>query len=476
MSSTLALIPVFVSVFLLIASLTWLHTPLYLPLAAGWFTTAVIATSQKHPPKRLWSGTWEGVKETWFVVGLMLLVGAMTAAWGRSGTIAALAYYGLNLIRPHELAMAAFAVSSALSLLIGTSVGTLTIIGAAVMGIAHASGADVSTVAGALVSGAFVGDRSSPVSSSAQLTAAVTERRYTDNVGILVRTGLPVALVCLLLYGILDHTSGGAAGMEAIRAARNTITRDGGPVSPWMMVPPVIVILAVVIGIPIRTGMLAGIVASLLLPLFPDGSWQSGMHHNVSAEIRDTVRDILEGYRSPLFRMMSLGGVIPMAHEVALIVFAGAFYGALETTGMAGKLLHDAVSRLNTPRKLVTGAGVLSFLAALITCTQTLSILITARALRDIFDQQGVSRALLVRSIADSGVVLAGWIPWNLNAILSGVAIGVSVNTYMWHAWFLMLLPAYSFASLLLFRHAGGNGFPPPPRPRGKNQSRSQGD
>jgi NhaC family Na+:H+ antiporter len=147
---------------------------------------------------------WRGSQKSWSVLSVLLIIGIVTAVWMAAGTVPAIVYYGIQLIRPQYFILAAFLLTSFVSLLIGTSFGTVGTIGTALMIMANSSGLNTHLVAGAIIAGAYVGDRCSPMSSSANLIASITHTALYSNVKNMWRTALIPLSISIAIYGVLS--------------------------------------------------------------------------------------------------------------------------------------------------------------------------------------------------------------------------------------------------------------------------------
>ena len=156
-----------------------------------------------------------------------------------------------------------------------------------------------------------------------------------------------------------------------------------------------------------------------------------------------------------LDRIFSGGGVLPMARQIALILTAGAFNGIMEQTGMMTVLIARLVEGVRRPLALVGSTMLVSVAVSMVAANQALAIIITGRMLRPAYEQAGLSPELLSRSVADSGTVIAGIIPWNIMGILAAAALGVSVRTFVPYVFWALLLPVISLVMTVMEERRG---------------------
>lgn len=411
-------------------------TVLYPPLAAGVLVALVLAVRKGFAWAELWQAAATGMKATLIPVSILVLVGCLIGVWKLSGTVPAMVYYGLGVASPRFLVPTAFVLALAMSMLLGTSVGTYSTLGVAIMGVAHGVGAPLPMVAGALVSGALFGDRSSPLAGSLNLNVAMTGTDLRRILSALAPTGITAAVLTLigyLTFGVgpaVESTGAGASMREAIGAHF--------VISPWLLLPPVLVLGLAFLRVPVRWALGLGILAGGALSVLVAGT-----------SIMEPVRAALYGFASQagdrtLDKVFSGGGLFPMWSQFALLLIAGAFSGIMEKSGMLSVVFAPLVEGTRRSLALVGSTMLVSTGVALVAANQALPIIITGRMLRPVYDKAGVSANVLSRSLADSGTVLSGVIPWNLMGILAAAALGVPVRAFVPYAFFAFLLPLVS--------------------------------
>jgi NhaC family Na+:H+ antiporter len=435
-----AAVPFAVAIAGLLSVIFWLHWPLYSGLLIGWLTAAGLALAYGRGMKSVALGSYQGAKNTFFVIGILLMIAGVISAWFLSGTVPALIYYGLQLVQPSYLVVTAFLLAAATSMVLGTSVGTLSTMGTAVAGMGVVYGIDPALIGGALISGAMVGDRTSPVSGSFHLVANMTNTRAEENYKPMWQTGLPMLLVCLLLFGWFG--SGLAADNSPSADALNSPIMRAITTHfqlPWyVMLPPLLVLVLAALRVPILRNLSVGILFGAVLAVLVQ-----------QASVPDVLRSVWLGY--DLQSVLHGGGIWPMFHQVLLILTAGALTGVLESSGMMSVLLAGLLKKIKNTQSVILTTMLVSIVMAGVACNQALSIIVPGRALRPTYDRLGVSPQLLVRTLADSGVVVSPLIPWNLHGILCSTAIGIATTTYFPYAIYLWGLPLLTI--IHSFRH-----------------------
>jgi NhaC family Na+:H+ antiporter len=449
-----AILPLLTTALLLIVLVLSSSTAFYWPLAAGAIVAAGLALRAGFRPRQLGRAALDGMKSTLIALSILIVVGGLIGVWKAAGTVPALIYYGLSLAKPHLIVPMAFVLSLATSMMLGTSVGTLSTLGVAIMGVAHGIGAPPALVAGALVSGALFGDRSSPLAGSLNLNVAMTGTQLRRMLSFLAPTGVTAAGLCLGLYALLGARVAVAAGTggEALRAA----IAAHFTISPWLLLPPVVVLLLAFLRVPVRWALGVGILAGAAMAGLVGGR-----------EVIVPLKAALFGFQvqtgdGALDQMLAGGGIVPMKNQVILILTAGAFNGIMEATGMMSLVVSRLVEGLRRPLHLIGASMLISIAVAMVAANQALAIIVPGRMLRPTFERSGLDAELLARALADSGTVLAGIIPWNLMGMLAAAALGVPVRAFAPYAFFALVLPLVSVVKTVLEdrRRASRSAYP----------------
>lgn len=427
-----AALPLIGTVLLLVFSIVVWKGPLYPALAGGLALASIVAYRRGASLGSLVRAVFEGAKHTYPVVSILALIGILIATWLSSGTVPGLIYYGLKLVSPRFLAVAAFGLSMVTSLVLGTSIGTLSTVGVAVMGIAQSVGAPLPLVAGALVSGAFVGDRSSPLSSAFHLNTTMTESNPDRNLRWMSVTAVPAIVACLALYTWFGMGVPAASSDQVARITDSLSNRFA--IGPLVILPPVVVMALAVRRVPIKLNLGLGIILGAGLAVF--------LQQRTLPDVFDIA---WSGYReagtAAALLTLKGGGLRPMINLLLLVLTAGGFNGVMEHTGMMRRLIEALLGRVRSTVALLLSTALISIGMAAIACNQALALIVPARMLRPIYAERGLPAELLARTLADSGLVVAGLIPWNMLAVLVSASVGVPVLGFAPYAFFLWMLP-----------------------------------
>jgi len=446
-----AILPLATAAVLMLATIISGSTDLYWPLLAGVAAALVLALKKGWSLTDLGAAASGGMKATLIPIIILVLVGCLIGVWKVSGTVPAMIYYGLGVASPRFLVPTAFVLALAMSMLLGTSVGTYSTLGVAIMGVAHGVGAPLPMVAGALVSGALFGDRSSPLAGSLNLTVAMTGTDLRKMLSVLAPTGITAA--GLALVGYLAFGLGPAADASTAGSTMREAISTHFVISPWLLVPPVLVLALAFFRVPVKWALGLGILAGAVLSVVVAGTsvlapvWAA--LYGFTSQAGDTALD----------KVFSGGGLFPMWRQFALLLAAGALSGIMEKTGMLSVVFSRLVEGTRRPLALVGSSMLVSTGVAFVAANQALPIIITGRMMRATFEGARLSPNLLARSLADSGTVLSGVIPWNLMAMLAAAALGVPARSFVPFTFFAFLLPAVSLAFAYVEERRGSLAF-----------------
>lgn len=425
--------------------------PLYWAMAAGTAIAWGCALVRLRPSRSAGSGIsrWaaEGVSRILSVLLLILLISVMTSTWFASGTIQGLIYYGLSVVGPGQVLVAGFVLASLVSLVLGSSVGTVTTVGIAVAGIARALGMPLAPVAGAVVSGAIFGDRVSLLSPILHLMVDMTGAKQDRVLKRVVQTGAVAWAVSLAAYvAVGAATTAGAGGTLGLawRAGYLDALRTAVRINPLVILPPALVVALAARKVPVRMCLLLGLVAGAALALLYQGTSPLSL-----------VRYAFLGFRSDeyppaLAGVLQSGGLAGTLNMGLMMLFAGTYTGIMESSGMMGDISSGLVDSLRSPASVLGGAMALSAVSSVLASNQALAVVIPARVLKDRAREVGVRPEALAGALADSGVALAGIIPWNLMAAITAQALQCPVVAYAPYAFLVLAQPVVGAALITI--------------------------
>lgn len=366
------------------------------------------------------------------VMVILLLIGGVTATWMAAGTVPALVYYGLGLVNPKLFILSAFLLTSAISVLIGTSFGAAGTVGVALMVMARSGEINLHWVAGAIIAGAYVGDRCSPLSSSAHFVAALTRSNIYQNLRLMVQTsGLPLLLSCCIYLVLSLMQPLTVRDRSLITAIPQAFHLHGLTLAPAI----VVVVLA---------SLRANVKLILALSLLIAGGLATGLQGMDAIALGKTV---LTGYgmasESPLSEIFRGGGIAGMMRVCLIVILSTAL----------ASLVVPALSQFRSPLQPPTQGQPTSYLfrrtagiglfAAVVGCTQTLAILLTQQLTQPAYDAAAATASRHALDIEDTAVVMSPLVPWNIAGFVPAAILSSDAG-FIPYAVYLYLLPLVS--------------------------------
>ncbi|NOU76184.1 sodium:proton antiporter [Paenibacillus sp. LMG 31458] len=419
----------------------FLHIPLVIGFSLGLLTLGALIWRAGTTFRGILKSMWEGVKHTKEVIWILALVGMVIPTWTMSGTIPFMIDLGLSVVDPSFFLTFSFVLSVCISMVLGTSTGTLSSVGIPLIGLGLLLQIPLPMVAGALVSGAFVGDRTSPFSSANRLVASSTGVSMQVLFKALLPTTIGALGVAIGFFLVCDFNG---EWHRSVITLHNQQFASGFRYSLWLLLPVLVLLISILLRFKTRNGFLLSIACAIVIGMsLQQMTWNEWLH------------DMWFGYQSSIFESLQTKGLSNMIELIALIALAGAYSGILEKyrileTYMQKLLGETSASLLSaTVRTSLFGLGL-----GLVSCTQTLPIMMTGRSLLPFWEER-FPRSQLARVVADSSLILAAMIPWNMLAIVCGTIVGVPVLAYVGYAPFLRALPVCTLLWSLWWRKSG---------------------
>ncbi|WZL72856.1 Na+/H+ antiporter NhaC family protein [Clostridiaceae bacterium 35-E11] len=405
-------------------------------LLIGTIVVYIVALRHGYLHKDILFMMYTGIKSAWIVLLMMAIIGSLIGVWMKGGTIPTMMYLGFRYLSRVNFILASFLITTIISMVLGTSLGSISTIGMALLGIGRGLNVPIPLLAGAIISGAYVGDRSSPMSSSMNLTCVITETKLTDNLKHMMTTMSPVFILCTLFYFWTGRAYIPDSTTNSQIAALQQILLSYFYISPIHLLSPFIIIVLAIFRIPIITSLGMGFFVSCIFILFTG-----------HLTLKEILYSALLGFHPTNFYLSSIlsgGGLLSMKNVILIIASSTALNGILDGTGMIAPLIQKFIQKIKSIGHLIMQTSFLSFIIAAITCNQTLSIIITGKFLQPTFSNYGVSKNTLARTLSDTGTVLVPLIPWNVNAIVIATIFRVSVWHFIPYSVLCYLLPIFT--------------------------------
>ena len=380
---------------------------------------------------------------------ILLLIGAIGGTWMVSGIVPTMIYYGMQIIRPEVFLVSSSVLCALVSLMIGSSWTTVATIGVALMGIGKAHGFDDGWIAGSIITGAYFGDKLSPLSDTTVLASSVSGTPLFTHIRYMLYTTVPtfaVSLIIFLIAGMMMNVSGHGNVSEFMEGLQNTFV-----ISPWLLIVPILtgVMIArrwpsmVVLFLAI---LLAAVVGLLVQPeLIQQISDHSGMLSAYKGMMQvcygSTSIETGVPMLNELVHTSGMGGMMP---TIWLIICAQTFGGALTATGQLADLMKLILRCVKGTASLVATTVGTSLFCNIAMADQYLSIMLASSMFKETYRKRGYEPRLLSRSCEDGATVTSVLVPWNTCGLTQSTVLGVSTLTYLPFCFFNYLSPVTS--------------------------------
>ncbi len=419
-----ALVPLFVMICIMGVTIIKFEGSPHVPLIVGTVTAGLIAWRFGHTWKDMEDGIYNGIKLALPAVLIIILVGLIIASWIGGGIIASLIYYGLKIITPSLFLASICLICGLVALSIGSSWSTMGTIGVAGMGIGISMGIAAPIVAGAIISGAYFGDKMSPLSDTTNMASGITGTDLFDHIKHMFYTTIPgliIAVVVYLLMGIRFSTErmNSQSINEIISVLENHFV-----ISPWLLLVPAIVILLVAKKIPALPALTVGVILGWLCHIFVQGGATGDavnvLHDGYSIETGHALVD----------ELFNRGGVEDMMYTVSLTIVAMTFGGIMEVTGMLKAIVNQILKLTKSAKGLISTTILSSFLTNIAAAEQYISILIPGRMYANAYKEKNLHSKNLSRALEDGGTMTSALVPWNTCGVFITSTLGVNAFQY----------------------------------------------
>ena len=444
----MAVLPVAITMVLMAVQLLVFDsfTP-QVPLALGIAITALLAWFRGYKWKSMEDGLFHVVYLGLQSIAILITVGMIIGTWMLSGTVPVMIYYGLMVINPTFFLLAAMIICSVVSVSLGTSWGTVGTVGIALVGIGQGLGVPMPITGGAIVSGAYFGDKMSPLSDTTNLAPAVTGTNLFKHIKNMTATAVPAMLIAGVIYFFLGlQFAGDSMVAENITKINNTLAETFN-LNPLLLLPAVLVIILAVLQFPALPVLFSGVVAGALVAFIGQGAsikeifsvMQSGFVSETGMETVDS--------------LLSKGGIQSMMWVISLLLIALGFGGILERTRSLEVMLHSMVKFVKSRFGLVTSSTLSAVGTNIITGDPYLAIALPGRMFGPAYRGRKLSSLNLSRSLEEGGTLINPLIPWSAGGAFTCGALGIETLVYAPFAFACWLSPIIGiiFAALNKF-------------------------
>lgn len=397
----------------------------------------------------------DNVRSVGTAIIILLLIGAVSGSWMVSGVVPTMIFYGMKVILPEIFLFASCLICALVSVMTGSSWTTIATVGVALIGIGTAQGYEVGWTAGAIISGAYFGDKVSPLSDTTVLASSSSGTPLFDHIRYMMVTTVPSFVISLVVFLIVSlcHKSpdpGMAVDFSNDLAATFNI-------SAWLLIVPIVTGLLIFKKVPaIITLFVASLLAGVFAVFFQPhllGEIASGTPYGGELQFMDGFKGIMQSFYGEtaidsgnlkLNELISTRGMTGMLSTIFLIITAVTFGGALVGSGMLQSLTNLLVSFVRRRVSMVAATVGTGIFADMVTGDQYLSIILTSSLYKKLYKDRGYESKLLSRSVEDSATVVSVLIPWNSCGMTQATVLKVSTLTYLPYCLFNIISPLMS--------------------------------
>ncbi|HEY9577226.1 MAG TPA: Na+/H+ antiporter NhaC [Pseudobacillus sp.] len=414
-----------VSILILFGGIVFIKAPSTIVLIASGIAAITLSL--------LWGIKWdkiekdiiENLRAMLIPILILLSVGMLIGAWMLSGTIPIIVYYGMTFLNPSIFLLVTALACAFMSVMAGTSWGTIGTVGVALMGVSAGLGIPLHYTAGAIVVGAIFGDKLSPLSDSTVMTSAVTDVNLVEHIRHLLYTTIPGFVISLILYFVLGFQfDGQSVNKENVNMILSTLDAHFN-LNPILFLPPVVVLVLIYMRKPtlpvFGVGILLGCVISIIFQgrgiLDIANVLNEGFTHATKVEVVDQI--------------LQRGGLSSMLETVALLIAAAVFGSPLQTAGVVGIILDGIKKLAKQSKSMMLSCLTLHGLFFTITGSYYVSYAVLGPMLKTLYDKYGLHRKNLSRTMEDTGTAFAPMIPWSVTGAFIVNTLGVPVKDYI---------------------------------------------
>ncbi len=407
-------------------------------LFASWIFIYLFCVAVRIPYSKVVDGAFEAIRMVVPTLCLLMAIGVMIGTWLQSGTIATIIAWGLKMINPAWLLPLTLLFCSLLSLVTGTSYGSVGSAGVAMMAIGNAMGINPGMVAGAVICGAMFGDKLSPLSDTTNLAPAVAGAKLGEHIRSMLWTTLPTYVITLIIFTVLgfsqtagDYTTG---NISIYVDALNNEFHLGF----LTMIPAILIIVLLLCKV--------NAISALGISSFAAGFVSFFVQHDT---LQSIIRTAYNGYSTAieepvLQSILNRGGMGSMLQYVAIICFAVGMGGMLEKLGVLDHILNAIVKRINSDGSMILATLITGYITSLISCSQPMAHVLTGRLMAPIFKERKVAPEILSRCLEDSGTLAGPMIPWHGYGVYMAGTLGVAWAAFFPYLFLLYLTPIFS--------------------------------
>lgn len=443
-----ALLPIIVLLAIMISNyvLGWGQDP-HIPVLIACAVAMIIGKLCGIEYKDMLAGALDAVSQSLEAIIIILCVGCMIGSFTWCGTMPAVVYYGLQLLNPSIFLPIICILCAVVGISLGSAWTVTATLGVAFMAIGTTMGLNPGLIAGAVLSGACCGDKFSPMSDSTNLAAGSAQTGLFDHVSAMITTTFPSLVIAIVIYAILGVQGTADYNPQLANDLSAAIVDHYAYMSPVLLIPVLLIVVVALLKIPaIPSVLVVSLVGCIFAVIFQGANFSdciTMVHYGYEAETGNELCDAL----------INRGGMDSMLWTNNLVIIAVGFGGILQKIGMVESLLGGLIKKVKTPFQLVVVTMITGAFCITTMCDQYLGLIIPASMYKDKYDEMGLGRDMLSRTLEDCGTLWSPLVPWSsCGAYHSGV-LGVSTFAYMPFTFMNIINPIYALITVGMGRN-----------------------
>ncbi len=413
----------------------------------------IIAVYNGYKWTDILDGITKSIKSALPALIILLLIGALAGTWLISGVVPAMIYYGLDILTPSIFLVASCLICSIVSIATGSSWSTVATVGIALLGIGKALGMGDGMIAGAIISGAYFGDKMSPLSDTTNLAPAMAGTDLITHIKYMTVTTVPSILITLIVFLVIGffYNSGGQVG--EIGVLKSAISSKFN-ISPWLFIVPIAVIILIVKKMPAIPALLIGSVLGGVFAII----FQPQLIYSISEEsnfIVASYKTVVDAMTTDVAivtenelvnELLSSGGMNGMLNTIWLIICAMIFGGIMEKCGMLKRITQSIIKLAKSTGSLIATTASSCVVFNLTASDQYLAIVVPGRMFAEEYRERDLHPKVLSRTLEDTGTVTSALIPWNTCGAYHSGVLGIATGEYWMYCFFNLISPLMTIA------------------------------
>ena len=407
----------------------------HIPMLIGVLIASLVALKIGYSWKFIENSMIKGISQAMQSIIILAIIGVLIGVWILAGVVPTMIYYGLMILKPSIFLVATVLITSITSLATGTSWGTAGTMGIALMGIASGLFIPAPITAGAVLSGAYFGDKMSPLSDTTNLAPAMAGTDVFTHIKAMVKPTIITYVLTLLIFGFLSlKYRGSSADLSSVTMITEGL-KNNFNISPVLLLAPLIVILSIAKKVPAVPGISLGIIAAAIMgPLYQKVTFGDILSCALNGFVSETGIESVD-------KLLTTGGLNNMMSSISLTIIAMMFGGIAEETGILEAIVKKFLGKVKSTVGLVTATILTCFFTNATMPEQYISIVVPGRMFKNEYRDRNLDPKLLSSTLEAGGTVTSAMVPWNTCGAYMTSVLGVSTVHYLPFLFFNLLMP-----------------------------------